>query len=160
MELSTRTTRRDGVTFVSLVVENPYDEAARFRVANELDGPIWPPRRNGRPEEGWDPNGYEGAVGAGGDVALGYATPAPPAESPAAIQWSEPAEESTDRGSPERVARTYADPRPPRDVLSPVASPGQQPAVDIGWTEGDPVGGEQGERIARTAPQSDSGGSS
>lgn len=160
MDLSTRTTRRDGVTFVSLVVENPYDEAARFRVANELDGPVWPPRRNGRPEEGWDGKGYEGVVGAGGDVVLGYATPAPPTEPSATIEWSEPAEEPTDRGSPERVARTYADPRPPRDVLSPVASPGQHTAVDGGWTEGDLVGGEQGERVGTPGLQSESGGSS
>ena len=159
MELSTRTHRQEGVTFVSMVVENPYGEAARFRVANRLDGPVWPPRRNGRPEHGWDGQGYEGVVEAGGDVGLGYASPAPPREPSAAIEWSEPAEEAPDRLSPQQAARRYTDPRPPRDVLSPVVSPAQQPAVETGWTEPDQVTGEQSGSGGASVNQSEPGGS-
>ncbi len=135
MELSTRTIRRDGVTLVSLVVENPHAEAAWFRVANELDGPVWSPRRNGRPEAGWDANGYEGVLGPRDAMGLGYATPALPQHPSAVLEWVEPVDERPDQSSPERAARRYTDPRPPRDVLSPAPHPGQWLAVDLGWTE-------------------------
>ena len=114
MELSCSTTRRQGVTLVSLVLANPHDEPARVRLESQLDGPVWPPRRNGRPEPGWDASGFEGVVAAGERVGLGYATPAEPVEPAAEIVRVEPAPEY------ERMERSAeferVDPGPGRQV--------------------------------------------
>lgn len=143
MELSRWTTTRAGITLVSVVVTNPHDEPVRFRLANELDGPVWPPRTNGRIEAGWDADGYEGVLDPGERVSIGYATPAPE-ESPAAViervervEGSDPRSDNGREGrSPpqpggeqaagsgplsgfERALRSFQDPRPPRDVLLP-----------------------------------------
>lgn len=135
MELSHWTIRCEGVTFVSLVVANPHAEAARFRVANRLDGPVWPPRVTGRPEHGWDSDGYEGVLDPGAQAVLGYASPASPEEPAATIEWAEPADESPAGLDETRTARTHADPRPPRDVLSPVTSTVHEQAIDRVVTE-------------------------
>jgi hypothetical protein len=129
MDCRTRTHVIDGATLVSVIVENPYDEPARFRVDNELDGPVRPPRRRGRPESGWDEEGYEGVLEPGEQLALGYAVPAEPEEPAASIVSMEPAQgtesdrvaETTDcRTDTAAVARRFRDPRPPRSALSPV----------------------------------------
>lgn len=159
MDLSHWTTRCEDVTFVSLLVENPHTEAARFRMENRLDGPVWPPRRNGRPEQGWDRDGYEGRVEADGDLVLGYATPAPPEEPVATIEWAEPEAGSSGQPALERAARTYADPRPPRDVVSPVAAAGTQPAIDGIGTMNDMMPGEDAGGTGGGTETSESGGS-
>lgn len=110
-------TTGDDVTLVCLLVTAT--RAERVRVENCLDGPVWPPRRQGVPEEGWDENGFEGVVDAGDRLVLGYASPAVPADPPARISAAEPADE--DRGSEtpsaREVVRTLGDPRPPRDAV-------------------------------------------
>lgn len=68
--------RADGVTFVQLLVEA--DRPRRVRIAFHLDGPVWPPRRDGRPEDGWDRAGVTTRVEAG-TTPLGFATATPPA---------------------------------------------------------------------------------
>jgi hypothetical protein len=125
MDCTISTAALDGATLVSVVVANPHDEPARYRLENELDGPLWPPRRRGQPEAGWDETGYEGVLGPGERDSLGYAVPAEPAEPPARIAWTEPAD-PTDRAStsPGATVRSFRDPRPPRSVLSP-PSPSQ-----------------------------------
>jgi len=138
MELSCSTTRRQGVTLVSLVLANPHDEPAQVRLESQHDGPVWPPRRSGRPEPGWDASGFEGVVAAGERVGLGYATPAEPVDPAAEIVRVEPAagravggqrsgqvRARTSRlasggevGDGPVTARDYPDPRPPRDTVS------------------------------------------
>ena len=141
MELSCSTTIAGGVTFVSLRASNPHDEPARFRISNQLAGPVWPPRRGGQPEAGWDSDGFEGVLEPGEEVALGYATPAAPSSQPAELAWVEPAEDldpSPDSGA---VLRAFADGRPPRSVLSPTPSiarsersiPSSDPDMAGGW---------------------------
>ncbi|MDZ7849999.1 MAG: hypothetical protein U5K70_04020 [Halodesulfurarchaeum sp.] len=136
MDCTVTTTAIDGASLVSAVVENPHDEPARFRVENDCDGPVWPPRRRGYVEPGWDESGYEGVLEPGECVSLGYAVPAEPAEPPARLAWTEPAT-SIDRGgdagtsavvdehAADSTARSFTDPRPPRGVLSPGSSPSE-----------------------------------
>lgn len=120
----------DGVALVSLVVES--DAAERVRVTNRLDGPVWPPRRQGVPEEGWDEDGYEGVVGADGRLLLGYASPADPAEPPARVTTLGPAD-GAGAATAREVVRTLGDPAPPRDAVSPADGSGPR-GSDTGGT--------------------------
>lgn len=120
MNLQVNVHERGSVSLVSAVLTNPHDRRARFRLENELDGVVWPPRRRGRPEAGWDEAGFEGVIDPGDRLALGYAVPAP-LETPAAvIAWSEPAADRNPSPDVRSAARSFRDPRPPRSVLSPV----------------------------------------
>jgi len=76
VNVTVRTSRRSGVTFVHVVVENPSSERRRVRLAVACDGAVWPPRRRGVPEAGWDADGVTVTVAAGGVRGVGFATPA------------------------------------------------------------------------------------
>jgi hypothetical protein len=107
--LSVTVERRGDASLVELVVANGTPESHRVRVANRLDGPVWPPRSEGVPADGWDDGGFEGVVGPGERLGLGYASPAPPADPPAEIAWSERAADGEPRpGAP--AARADATP--------------------------------------------------
>lgn len=132
------TTVADGITLVTARVEGA-PVRRRVRLANRLDGPIWPPRRQGVPEAGWDDDGYTGLVPADGTLVVGYASPAPPADRPVALVDSEPVDEDASgasRGTDARDAgraaradpigpatdstaavRLLGDPSPPRDAV-------------------------------------------
>jgi hypothetical protein len=134
---------RAGVSLVELTVANPTDCARRVRVANRLDGAVWPPRREGVPEAGWDDGGFEGVLAPGECRALGYASPAESVEPPAELVWTEragasdpienteragPSERTDDAGwsadaTPESVLRSLGDPRPPADAVPRPALP-------------------------------------
>jgi hypothetical protein len=86
--------RTDGVTLVRVYVTA--DWPRRVRVENRLDGPVWPPRRRGRPAAGWDDDGFEGIVTPENRLVAGYATPARPADPPVELVREEPAEPGTD----------------------------------------------------------------
>lgn len=68
--------RSGGVTFVELRIES--ERPHRVRIAFHHDGPVWPPREDGRPESGWDDDGVTTRVDAGA-TPLGFATSTPPA---------------------------------------------------------------------------------
>lgn len=86
--------RTDGVTLVRLYVTA--DHPRRVRVENRLDGPVWPPRRQGEPAAGWADDAFEGRVTPDDRLVMGYATPAPPDDDPpAAIVRDEPAAATT-----------------------------------------------------------------
>lgn len=121
MDLDTRTSREHGVTFVSVVVRNPYERPARFKLEPAMDGPVWPPRRAGHPVPGWDETGYEGHLKPGECRGLGFATPEAPVDPGAIIAWETPATDSDRTPSGRSVSQRFADPRPPRSVLSPSA---------------------------------------
>lgn len=121
--LDWRVEARAGVSLVELLVANPTGVVRRVRIANRLDGPTWPPRREGVPEAGWDDGGFEGLVPAGGRRALGYASPASPVEPPAEVVWTERAGDadlepdgSVD-ATPVGVVRALGDARPPADAV-------------------------------------------
>ncbi len=127
VSFSCSTTARDDVTLVTAVVRGE-GERRRVRLANRLDGPIWPPRRQGFPEDGWDDRGVSVVVPATGRRAVGYASPAPPADPPLELVKSVPADEgkAPDRtpdfefaalDSAGAVVRELGDPSPPRDAV-------------------------------------------
>lgn len=132
------------VTFVELLASNPTTQARRVRIANRLDGPVWPPRRDGVPESGWDDGGFEGIIPAEETVPLGYTCPAEPTTEPAELLWTERAAATADEpNSGERfatgrpteaadVVRALGDPRPPRDAVPlPSRETGETKSIDL-----------------------------
>jgi hypothetical protein len=96
--LETETVRTEGVTFVELLVEATRPH--RIRLESRLDGPVWPPRVDGQPVDGWDERGVTARVDAG-TSAFGFATPARPEPPVAAMVLAEPLPDET---VPEGVA--------------------------------------------------------
>ena len=88
--LAVETVRTGDVTLVEALVttERPH----RVRIESRLDGPVWPPRRDGRPLDGWDDRGIATTVDAG-TTAFGFATPAPPREPAAELVDADPVAE-------------------------------------------------------------------
>lgn len=121
MHLDANLRRRGGVTLVELVVHNPEEEPRRVRVANRLDGDLWPPRSHGDPLPAWDDDGATVRVAPGGRRPLGYASPAPPSDPAAEIASVAEVDRddgpSEDAGSAAAVFRDLGDPRPPRDAV-------------------------------------------
>lgn len=85
--LRVQTVRSDSVTFVEILVEA--ERPHHVRIENRLPGPVWPPRADGRPVEGWDSDGVTTTVSAG-TTALGFATSAPPEEPVVELVESDP----------------------------------------------------------------------
>ena len=142
VRLDCATSHHDGVTLVTLQLRD-IDGPTRVSVRNCLDGPVWPPRREGLPEAGWTDDGFAGVVEPGTHT-LGYATPAPPADPdpPAELTDAVPApdaddgEEMTDAAD---VVRTLGDPAPPADAV-PVA--GGVGGADANDSRGEGVAGD------------------
>lgn len=106
-----------GVTLVTCRLTS--DAPRRVTVEPIHDDPVWPPRRQGVPEQGWHDDGWTGIVAADGVRALGYATPAEPEGDPVHITATEP---PPDDGSvtARDVVRALGDPTPTRDAVEPV----------------------------------------
>jgi len=93
------------------------DPALRVTVESRL-APVWPPRRDGVPIAGWSGKRFETAVPAGERVAVGFATPAEPADPPVEIvDHDRGAVSSADGATPSDVLRALGDPSPPRDAV-------------------------------------------
>jgi len=116
MHVDATTRRRGGVTLVEVQVRSDDDAPQPVRVENRLDGPVWYPRRHGEAAPGWDDAGYEGTVPAEGRLAVGYATPAAPAESPVEVTRVDDADGEEWSGA--AVVAELGDPRPPRDAVA------------------------------------------
>jgi len=147
-----RAERVDGVTLVTATVGD-IAEPTRITVRNCLDGPLWPPRRQGVPEAGWTEDGFEGVVGPGVH-ALGYAAPAAPGDQPAELVSSEPADSTAadERfDSADAVIRELGDPSPPADAV-PTPEPAQ--AADSLSRRSGLSAVEQGTEPRRPADQS------
>lgn len=127
------TTRERGVTLVSAVLRS--ERPRRVRVRPTVAGPVWPPRSDGVPVDGWNDGTFEGVVD--GRCALGFATPAndtgedgTPPERPVDVTWLGPANRTPtfDRhpdvpsveATPSGVVRALGDPLPPRDAVPSV----------------------------------------
>lgn len=109
----------DGITLVELVVRSQRDE--RIRVESALD-PVWPPRTQGVPVEGWDETGFSGTVEAGDPLVLGYASPADPVEPPARLDTPRDPNGGTDIDA-RSLVRALGDPAPPREAVPEHGSP-------------------------------------
>lgn len=128
VSLACDATERDGVTLVTARLEGG-TAPQRVRLANRLDGEVWPPRRRGVPEEGWTDDGYEGVVPAGATVALGYASPAPPLDDPLELVEKAVLDDPATSEAPtaETAVRELGDPAPPRDAVALPAVEGASP---------------------------------
>lgn len=138
--LSCTASRESGVTLVTGRIENPGD-TCRVRLTSRLDGPLWPPRRQGVPAEGWDDEGFACVLAVDEVRPLGAASPAPPVDPPLVVETTGPVE--TDEGgveprvavpavesTPDGVVRSLGAPRPPRDAVpTPDADSGAQSAT-------------------------------
>lgn len=174
--LNCHTASVDGVTLVELLVTA--DTPTRVRVENRLDGPVWPPRRQGVPAAGWSDEGFEGVVA--DRLVLGYASPADPVDPPAALVETAPVEGDsggTDgpptprelvrrlgRATPPRAAVAPADPSPSEPTLDTDRQPGPPPALEA-WFETVEAAIVDAERLAEvdsipdaTAAVADAGG--
>jgi hypothetical protein len=131
VSLTCSASRTEGVTLVTGRVENGDDDRAyRVRLESQFDGPVWPPRRRGRPAAGWDADGFECVLAAGETRALGYASPARPVEPPLVVADTDPVDPDIDDTSftprvavpevedtPDGVVRALGSPAPPRDAV-------------------------------------------
>ncbi|WP_436933634.1 DUF7857 domain-containing protein [Halovenus marina] len=131
--------RADGVTLVELLVTS--DTAERVCIESTIE-PVWPPRSQGRPTEGWGENSFDGTVSDESALAVGYASPADPADPPAVIAETTSvsagtakasSDSDTNRTSPKgrlngshdraedvtarALARTLGESGPPRDAV-------------------------------------------
>jgi hypothetical protein len=134
VSLTCSATRESGVTLVTGSLTNP-DRPRHVRVANRLDGPVWPPRRQGVPVAGWSEERFEARLAADETRPLGYASPAPPVEEPMAVTACEPADTDEDgdfepavavpsvEATPDGVVRALGPARPPRDAVPVPDSP-------------------------------------
>lgn len=91
----------DGVTFVEMLVDT--DRPHRVRIESRLDGPVFPPRSEGVPVDGWDERGVSCTVEAG-TTPLGFATPAPPERPVVELVAADPV---TPTGPPEVFAAWF-----------------------------------------------------
>lgn len=119
VSLDWETTAAGDATLVTAALES--DDPTRVRVANCLDGPVWPPRRQGVPAAGWDEDGFAGVVD--GRRVLGYACPADPADPPVRIVGERPPDDANGGLSPRDLVRQLGDPAPPPDAVGPPADP-------------------------------------
>lgn len=71
-----------GVALVAAVVSSTAPTPRRVRAVPRVDGPVWPPRRNGVPEREWSDGELSVVVPAGSRLAVGFATPASPDSPP------------------------------------------------------------------------------
>jgi len=168
--LDWRLERSGGVTLVGLVVDA--DRPCRVRIENRLDGPVWPPRRHGEPVAGWEDGTFTGRVPDDGTVTVGYATPAPVEEPPAAVVETEPATdaettvESRERtlapeveSTPAGVVRALGDPVVPRDAVPvPESHTASKQAADANAAEGEATGSaEPGRHAGDQSPERGAG---
>lgn len=166
--IETTADRRDGVTLVTATVT---DEAAPTRVTVEsrLDGPVWPPRRQGTPAAGWEEygggahgieekdgvTGFEGVVPADGRLAIGFATPGEPRDPPVDVTTVEPTDGADDElATPAAVLRGLGDPSPPSLIEADRSSNGDPAVAPPADSDGNDDGSESKE--ARKSSDRDS----
>ncbi|MEF8838623.1 MAG: hypothetical protein V5A24_00505 [Haloarculaceae archaeon] len=133
------------VTLVHAAVRSEVRQSVQ--IVNELSGPVWPPRTQGRPVAGWSDGGYAGVVEPGSPLVVGYASPAPPEEPPVSLETAPPLEDGLAATTPAAVVRALGTAAPPRAAVPQIGSAGLHPA-----TEGDrdgpgspgPFGADQG----------------
>jgi len=115
------TVRRNGVTFVRATVTNERGTPQLVRLANRLEGPVWPPRLGDVTAPEWTDGTWEARLEPGQTVGVGYATPAPPLDDEAedAVEVVSRRRADADQASdPEEVLASLDEWSPPSDALS------------------------------------------
>jgi hypothetical protein len=120
VQLKVRTERHDDVTFVAATVTNDGSEPRRVTLSSRLS-PVWPPRRQGVTEAGWEDETVTLTVGGGERRGVGFASPDSvdgPVLSLEREQVVGDGEPESHRHTPDSVVRALGDPTPPGDVIS------------------------------------------
>lgn len=108
-----------GVAFVEAVLTAAAPR--RVRLTARVEGPVWPPRRNGVPEREWSDGELTATVAPDRPLAVGFATPAAGDDPPVEVVDERPADPDDDgivaTATPDGVVRALGDGRPPRDAV-------------------------------------------
>jgi len=128
-----------GVTLVTCRLTS--DATSRVTVEPTHGGPVWPPRRQGVPEQGWEDDRWSGLVPADGVRALGYATPADADGDLARIAATEPPADD-EAVTARDVVRSLGDPAPTRDAVPPADAGTRLGPDDAGPTRSDDATGD------------------
>ncbi|WP_435360165.1 hypothetical protein [Haloarchaeobius sp. DFWS5] len=148
VELDVRTERRDCVTFVAATLTNDGTRPRRVTLESGLD-PVWPPRRQGVPEAGWDGVQVTVTVPAMGSRGVGFASPEAVSDSEDSVVGvvdETPLSAATDDTpattdyTAEGLVRTLGDPTPPGDVVPSSGATAVQrpkpPRAVTAWLDG------------------------
>lgn len=117
VEIDCEQARREGVTFVTATVTNTRTTPQTVRLESRLDGPTWPPRRDGVTAPEWGGNVWKATVEPGHCRGVGFASPATPTEPP--LEILEVARVSDDTATPDEVLAALEGWAPTSDVLTP-----------------------------------------
>lgn len=80
--IRTRTTRKQDVTLIQVKVTNTRATTQTVTIRSQLDGPVWPPRRNGMIIPEWTDETWAAEIAPGECRGFGFATPAKPVDAP------------------------------------------------------------------------------
>lgn len=76
MQVETECRRKHGATLVRAAVTNTRSTTHVARLESTLDGPTWPPKRDGTVVPEWRGGAWEATIRPGETVGLGFASPA------------------------------------------------------------------------------------
>lgn len=116
VDIEWETQRCDRVTLIAAIVTNTHTTPQRVRIAPHLDGPTWPPRRDGVTVPAWGDGIWEGTIRPGRRRGVGFAGPAPAAEPPLELVAADRATTDREPTSDEVIASLGAW-SPTADVL-------------------------------------------
>lgn len=113
----TQVERTDGVTTVRVVVTNDRSTPQTVRLRSELDGPVWPPQRDGVVDSHWTDDVWEATIQPGRSRGVGFASPAPPTDPPVSVVAIERHDTDAPDRKPDAVLAGLDDWRPTSEVL-------------------------------------------
>ncbi|THE66037.1 hypothetical protein D8Y22_03690 [Salinadaptatus halalkaliphilus] len=115
--LETSVVRTNGVTTVRVVIDNQHSTHQAVRLQSTLEGPVWPPRRDGVVDPQWDGDIWDGTIRSGRTRGIGFASPAPPTDPPVDIVSSDRLEADDLKRSPGEILAALDGWRPSNEVL-------------------------------------------
>ncbi len=118
VEVDWDTTHCKGVTFVVATVTNTQTTPQRVRLESQLDGPIWPPRRNGVTAPEWSGRLWDATIDPGRSRGVGFASSAAPTAPPIELVDVSRGPTGTER-SPAEILPTLEEWAPTSEVRPP-----------------------------------------
>lgn len=116
VKVETKAERTNGITTVRVVLTNNHSTPQLVCLESSLDGPVWPPRRDGVDDPRWDDSVWEATLRPGRTHGVGFASPAPPTE-PLVEVVSHERQETDQVRSESKVLAQLEDWRPDTEVL-------------------------------------------
>lgn len=116
VEVESDVERREGVTFVEVIVRNERSTPQTVGLESRLDGPVWPPRRGRAPIPEWTGGTWEATLAPGETRGLGFASSAEPVDPPVSVVAARASDD--EREDPETVLAGLDEWSPPGSALS------------------------------------------